>query len=329
MEQEIQDRFNGEILAEARRRYGITVDQIEALDGFESFIFEYQKDGRDYILRLGHSRRRSPEMIHGEVDWINYLAAGGAGVARAVLSESGNLVEEIDDEKDGQFLGTAFVKAPGGPAHPQGLWHEPLFVPYGRLIGRIHKLSKTYRPRDPAWRRPSWDDPTMQYAHIYLSKAQTAVLSCYRDLMSHLQSLPMEPVGYGMIHQDAHAGNFYVDNDYQITLFDFDDCVYGHFVYDIAMVMFYAITNHPDPVEMLNKLWPLFMQGYAEENELDPAWLPEIIHFMKLREIDLYAVLFDMFGDKPSGDGWIDGFMNGRQELITSQPYVNFEFSLD
>jgi len=71
------------------------------------------------------------------------------------------------------------------------------------------------------------------------------------------------------------------------------------------------------------------MQGYAEENELDPAWLPEIIHFMKLREIDLFAVLFDMFGDKPSGNGWIDTFMNGRQELITNQPYVNFEFSLD
>lgn len=329
MEQEIQDRFNDAILAEARRRYDIAADQIEILDGFESFIFEYQKNGRDYILRLGHSRRRSPEMIHGEVDWINYLAAGGAGVARAVLSQNGNLVEAIADEKDGQFLATAFVKAAGGPAHPQGLWHEPLFVPYGRLIGRIHKLSKAYRPGDPAWRRPTWDDPTMQYAHIYLPQAQTAVLACYNELMSHLQSLPMAPEGYGMIHQDVHAGNFYVDNDYQITLFDFDDCVYGHFVYDIAMVMFYAITNHPEPVKMLNELWPLFMQGYAQENKLDAAWLPEIIHFMKLREIDLFAVLYDMFGDKLSGNGWIDTFMNGRQDLIINHPYVNFEFSLD
>ncbi len=42
-----------------------------------------------------------------------------------------------------------------------------------------------------------------------------------------------------MIHQDAHTGNLFVDDDYTMTLFDFDDCVYGHFIYDIAMVLFY------------------------------------------------------------------------------------------
>lgn len=96
MEKEIRNRFNETILAEARQRYGIAADQITLLDGFESFMYEYAQDGGAYILRLGHSRRRSPEMIRGEVDWINYLAAGGAGVARAVLSANGELVEEIN-----------------------------------------------------------------------------------------------------------------------------------------------------------------------------------------------------------------------------------------
>ena len=43
-----------------------------------------------------------------------------------------------------------------------------------------------------------------------------------------------------MIHQDAHLGNLFVDDNYTLTLFDFDDCVYGHFIYDIAMVLFYS-----------------------------------------------------------------------------------------
>lgn len=326
MENEISRRFNDGILDEARARFGIAPGAIQALDAFESFIYEYEKDGRSYILRIGHSRRRSAELIHGEVDWINYLAAGGAGVAKAVLSEKGELVEAIADSEDGQFLATAFVKAAGGPPTRE-YWNEKLFVPYGRLLGRIHRLSKDYQPPDPAWKRPFWDDVIMQNAHLTLPNHDTAALAQYNELMAYLRALPQDKDSFGMIHQDAHGGNFFVDDNYNITLFDIDDCVYGHFIYDIAMVMFYAITNNPHPEEELAVLWPSFMQGYKAENELDSTWLAEIPHFLKLREIDLYAVLLDTFGPGPTGNGWADTFMNGRQEkILQDKPYVNFKF---
>jgi Ser/Thr protein kinase RdoA (MazF antagonist) len=144
--------------------------------------------------------------------------------------------------------------------------------------------------------------------------------------MAYLRQLPQDANGYGMIHQDAHGGNFFVDENYHITLFDFDDCVYGHFAYDLAMVLFYAITNEPEPVEVARALWRPFMQGYQAENELDGRWLAEIPHFMKLREIDLYAQLLSVLGGKPSGNKWADEFMHGRQERIEKGlPYLEFE----
>lgn len=329
MEHEISRRFNDDILAEARARFGISAQEIEALDGFESFIFEYQKAGRPYILRIGHSRRRTPALIQGEVDWINYLAAGGAGVARAILSEDNQLVESISDREDGQFLATAFVKAPGGPAHATDRWGKALFEPYGRLLGRIHKLTRTYEPSDPAWHRPQWDDDISINLDKLLPAQEENVRARYHELMATLQKLPQGADSYGLIHQDAHAGNFFVDEEYNITLFDFDDAVYSWFIYDIAMVMFYAITNQPEPEAQLAELWPLFMKGYLAENELDSCWFAEIPAFMKLRELDLYAVLIDIFGYESSGDRWIDSFMNGRQaKLIDDIPYVNFEFAL-
>ena len=148
-------------------------------------------------------------------------------------------------------------------------------------------------------------------------------------VVERLQKLPHDAT-YHMIHQDAHGGNFFVDDNYTITLFDFDDCVYGHFIYDIAMVMFYAITNHPEPEKELAALWTPFMQGYAQENELDSVWLAQIPHFMKLREIDLYAVILDTFGPDFSEDSWGAKFMNGRHEkIVQGKPYVNFNFQLD
>ncbi len=328
MELTIRNRYNDKILAEARQRYDIEPDQIKLLDGFESFMFEYQKGDGKYILRLSHSRRRTPDMIRGEVDWINYLAAGGAGVAKAVLSENGELVELIGDGEGGQFLATAFVKAEGGSVWGTKHWGEPFFVDYGRLLGRIHRLSKTYTLADPAWNRGLWNDAGNLDIREHLEKDDSMVGERYADLMAHLETLPQEPDSFGMIHQDAHMGNFFVDDKGQITLFDFDDCLYGHFVYDLAMVLFYAVTNRPDADAFAPTFWERFWQGYCEENELDEVWLKEIPHFMKLREIDLYAVLTrDYSPEDWAKDGWVSTYMNGRLPRIEQGiPYISMTF---
>jgi amicoumacin kinase len=103
MDQLIKDRYNGTILQEAMRRYGITNEQIHSLDAFESFIYEFERESHAYILRIAHTFRRSEALVLGEVDWINYLAEGGVSVARAILSESGKLVELIEDQWGGAF----------------------------------------------------------------------------------------------------------------------------------------------------------------------------------------------------------------------------------
>lgn len=317
MEKRIRERYNDEILHQARQRYGITAANMHLLDGFESFIYAFAKGGQDYILRLGHSMRRSPDLIRGEVDWINYLAAGGAGVAEAVLSDDGNLVELIDDGQGGQFLTTAFVHAPGGGVSEMGGWSETLMIDYGHLLGRIHALSKQYRPANPAWQRPQWYDPIKDDEYAVLSQEESVVAQRYRTVFDHLLALPRDAESYGMIHQDAHAGNFFVDENGRITLFDFDDCVYGHFAYDLAMVLFYAITNRADAEAFGRFFWTQFWRGYRQENDLDVRWLAEMPHFMKLREIVLYSVIMRDVGSEYIDDHpWTANFMRGRRQRI-------------
>ena len=322
MEKEIRDRYNDDILQEAMRRFGIAEGEIKLLDGFESFMYEYARDGRDFILRVGHSRRRTPDLIRGEVDWINYLAAGGARVARAVHSQGGALVEEIPDARDGRFLATAFVKAQGGPVWETGSWTDDLVDQYGRLLGRIHALSKDYAAADPAWRRPTWHDDLNRN----MPPLEPGIEEKFQEVFGHLQALPQDGEGYGMIHQDAHAGNFFVDENGRITLFDFDDCCYGHFAYDLAMVLFYAVTNRKNAAAFAPGFWRRFMRGYEAENSLDPAWQREIPHFMKLREIDLYAIVLRDY-DSLEGDAWAEAYMDGRKErIVNGVPYLEMDF---
>ena len=155
MDKAIRDRYGDAILQEVAARYGRTPGALTALGGFESFIYRFDDNGAPVILRVTHSLRRSPDLIRGEVDWINALAAGGAAVARALLSARGELVEEIDDGAGGCFLATAFAFAPGRPPWEAG-WTPARIDAYGRLLGRMHALTKDYRPADPAWRREAW-----------------------------------------------------------------------------------------------------------------------------------------------------------------------------
>ena len=144
--------------------------------------------------------------------------------------------------------------------------------------------------------------------------------------MSHLETLPKDRDSYGLIHQDAHGGNFFV-HEGKITLFDFDDCVYGWFIYDIAMVLFYAAMFKEDMAAYTATFMRDFLRGYKQENKLDPVWLAELPYFLKLREIDLYAIIHFSFDLENEDDPWIKGYMEGRKQRIDAGlPYIDFDW---
>jgi amicoumacin kinase len=325
MDRKIVARYNDYILHEAMQRFEIKPDAITLLDGFESFIYEFNRPDGEFILRIGHSQRRTPEMIAGEVDWINYLAQGGAAVSRAILSQDDNLVEAIDDGQGGQFLATAFVKAPGKML-PHNDWTPSFVQHYGEVMGRMHALTKDYSPPNPAWRRPEWDAPGNLDLEDWLPASEAAALSKFQALMPHFENLSKDRDGYGLIHQDAHGGNFFV-HEGQITLFDFDDSVYGWFIYDIAMVLFYAAMWKEDMAAFTHEFMRDFLRGYSRENQLAAHWLREMPYFLKLREIDLFAVIHRSFDMQNLDDPWCQGYMKGRKERIESDvPYIEFEW---
>ena len=326
VEKRIRDRYGDRVLHEAMERYAIAAGRINLLDGFESYMYEFNREDGDHILRIGHSIRRSENLISGEVDWINYLAAGGASVARAILSEGGRLVEPIDDGRGGQFLATAFVRARGKPPWEMG-WSPAIYRTYGQLLGRIHALSRTYEPADPAWRRPEWDDPMMLEVERFVPSDQTGVIEKYRHVREHLGRLPGDSESYGLIHQDAHGGNFLVDDDGNITLFDFDDCVYSWYIYDISMVVFYLLVGRDDAPALAAEFMSHFLPAYVSECGLEEVWLSEIPFFLKLREIDLYAVIHRSFDVDNLDDPWCKRYMDGRRQRIEGEvPFVDFDF---
>lgn len=307
------------------QRFGIANGQIRPLDAFESFIYEFERDTESYILRISHSLRRSEDLIQGEVDWINYLAGGGVSVAMAVGSQNGNLVEAVGDGNGGHFLATAFMKAPG--RKPWELWSPALYQTYGKLLGSMHALAVAYHPPKPEWKRPEWDDQIMEFVESYLPPSEGAVKHKYRALCDHLYTLPKPASSYGLIHQDAHGSNLFVDEQGKITLFDFDDCAYSWFINDIAIVLFYIVMDAPDWPSFTFEFMTHFLRGYRQVYSLEPKWLKEMPVFLKMREMELYAVIHRDFDVRQIDDAWCDRFMRERKyKLEHDVPFIDFDF---
>lgn len=116
MEQSIRDQFNENILTEALQYYDVTRDQAQMLGGFKSYIFEINTPEEEFILRIGHNSRRSPDLVQGESEFLNHLSSGELSVPRVPSSLNHRQVECIP-ARDGQpFSHHTVLKSAGASA---------------------------------------------------------------------------------------------------------------------------------------------------------------------------------------------------------------------
>lgn len=317
MEKHIHTLFNDGILNEASSKYKMELGSLRKVGGFENYVYGYTLEGKEYILRITHSSHRSSEMVQSELDWVEYLSKNNANVCIPIYSLHNNLVEIIPVSHDNYFIATAFSKAPGRHMVKDDAT-EPLFKQWGKSIGKMHCLTKSYVQKDGIMNRPIWyDDPIFYNANEYLPFDHKIVADKLYELVDKLKELPKEKDGYGLIHTDIHSGNFFIDGG-NITVFDFDDCSYQYFISDIAIALFYCLLS-PDTTEhrlaFADRFLTAFLEGYREENQLDNKWLLLLPEFLKLRELELYVVIYrscDMNNPGP----WEQNYMNNRKTNI-------------
>jgi len=202
-----------------------------------------------------------------------------------------------------------------------------LYQTYGALLGRMHALSRSYRPTDPKAFRPQWDNEIILDVALNLPESEREALQRFQGCIDRVSQLPRTPDWYGMVHFDAHAGNFLVDDGGNITLFDFDDCHFDWFAYDIAIVLFYKVMGAEDIAVYTHEFMHAFISGYQREHTFNPKWLDLIPTFLKMREIDLYAVIHRDFDVENLDDPWVRRYMDGRKERILADvPYIDMDF---
>jgi len=298
-----------DVLDTAARLFGTSKDHLKKFDDYEgcaNLVYQYEMDGQQRILRISFRSDRTVELIQAELHFINYLAGNGVRVSQPIPSHNGYLVETLQAEEI-PFHVVSFIRGRGmrvpdnGYRYREGVSINEYFQNWGQVLGKMHRLTKKFKPISDEIRRPEWH--TWEYCSGFpYAKRLPAIQKKYDALITELYALPKDIDSYGLIHNDFNDGNFIVDYDNgDITVFDFDDCCYFWFIYDIACaweggigrVMFRPLSERK---EFMDRYMEQVMEGYERENTLYTEWLdrlPLFLRVIQMQELMHFAQYLD------------------------------------
>lgn len=332
---EIAQLCERNVLETAARLFGTSKAALGKFDDYEgcaNLVYQYERDGQPRVLRISYRPDRPVEAIQAELHFVNYLAEGGVRVSRPVLSENGNLVEVID-AAGMPFIAVSFVKGRGMRVpdndyrYREGVPMQEYFQNWGQVLGQMHRLAKTYQPLSKAIRRPEWY--VWEYCKEFpYGERLPLVGRKYERLIAELHALPQDVNSYGLIHNDFNDGNFTVDYDNgDITVFDFDDCCYFWFVYDLACAweggvgwaMFCPLAERKI---FMDRYMEQVMTGYTRENTLSDEWLARLPLFLRLVQMQ-ELMHFAQYMDEP--DEKLQARLRYKIHCIENDiPYLGF-----
>jgi Ser/Thr protein kinase RdoA (MazF antagonist) len=274
--------------------FGVEPAVCNFLSCSQNYVYSCSGGSMASLIRISTDRHRTLPEVDGEMKWLNFLASGNLRVCRPIPSLAGNLTEQL--RIDGRhFIVCRFEKAPGDKPKRKDLTPQTYFA-LGQMLGRMHAASCEYHRFHAPLHRMTWDRSRLLNEDVDACKPPLTrdFYESLHQLMADIQVMPQHPQGYGMIHSDVSFGNCHLDGK-DLWLFDFDNCEYGHFLQDLATVLYDSVyCKVVNEVERKNlnhamkSRWLEFLNGYRSVRDLPCFDLHQLENFFLLREAVIY-----------------------------------------
>ena len=310
------------------------IKPISGHPGGRNRILICSKDGeKRYALRISELGDRREEDYLAETEFVHYLAQNGAPVADVILSIHGRMVECIENDGHKTYL-SLFDYAKGmllcdnGYRYRDGASLEEYFYNTGKALGAIHRLSREFRP---VHRRPEFFDKyNREYIDRLIPDTYTELKNAIARRLDEFRELPMDAENYGLVHFDFCDGNYHVDmNTGDITVFDFDNCIYCWYMFDLAHVWTHGVgwfRNEPDPKKRMAYMKWYFdtvLEGYRSETDVSEEMLEKLPLFIDMTLIEFIVDEFECCareGEEPEEED----IGETAECLIHDIPYAGF-----
>lgn len=287
--------------------------------GFHNDVFHIENEGK--VVRISDISK-TKTMVLQEIEWMNFLYEEGVAVPKPEMT--------IESEEERVRVYFEFIKGDPIDVTNPFHWNEKIFGQLGRILGRMHALSKKFKV--DAIHRSVW---AVENPDIFAIRENLSpwIRENYDNLMHNLLPYEIKPETFGLIHNDFHQGNLIINHEDTLTTIDFDECSFNWYAQDVAVVFYHAYWQHNSyngnvdtfPQTFLSHLFA----GYKEENLLHKDLIEQIPIFLKLREIFLYQ-LFREKWDKNNLEDWQKFTLRDLEHKIKNKiPYAGIrDFSI-
>ncbi|TCM66779.1 Ser/Thr protein kinase RdoA (MazF antagonist) [Acinetobacter calcoaceticus] len=264
--------------------------EIRLLCQSENATFAIQTAQARYALRIHRPNYHSHQAIESELDWLAALNESGIEVPKAIHSEIGQRVIQLQFSEHVHRYAVLFEWIDG--TMPTVDVSPKSFEQLGQITARLHLHSKAWEmPTD--FQRIIWNHDTMvgpqghwgdwhDAPHLEL-KDHLIIEESLALIKAKLDGFGQSSDRYGLIHADLRLTNLLLNNQH-IAVIDFDDCGMSWFMHDLAAAI--SFNEHYAAAPNWVEHW---LKGYERVGHISDAEYALIPSFIMQRRIQMLA----------------------------------------
>lgn len=271
--------------------YGVDIEQAVCKYSTQNYAFIFPD--QPYMIRVSMTPKKTRSEIMSELMWVDDLKLFKQTICEPETSSHNRIMEEF--VIDGITYRASMFRTARGNVQAIPEITPMFFICVGELLGSIHKVSANQQNLNMKYRRKSLMDDLSESKEKAWDQLNPKIQEKISALEEKMKSLPKDPETYGLCHGDFHLNNFFVEAN-NIWLFDFDGCLYAHYLYDIATFMTDCLQKGYKRGEDCRKtifedIMPYFKIGYCLNKECGENYWDSLELFIEYRIIKTVMAL--------------------------------------
>jgi Ser/Thr protein kinase RdoA (MazF antagonist) len=273
------------MLAEtALGEFGFTNYRLSLIQNLVNTTYKMDCNKGAFLVRIHRKTELSRNCIDSELAWIEALSKESqVPVQQPQYSLKNDRIVTVQVPTYDEHFHVTVLSWVDGMILPQDKRTDVHFRQLGLILAKLHQHSRLWTP-PTYFKRPRLDVNSIT-THPGWRNLEAPVrddLETARQLVAETESsLKQSPAAFGLIHSDLSFGNVLFNQTSAIPI-DFEDCGFGYYLYDIAVVLA-GTCGRKDFLPRRDALW----DEYCKTCPLDETHIEKLPIFMGARALSM------------------------------------------